>query len=185
MLLRSYPRSFREEFGEDLVSLFDDLTVGRGRAAAWWICGIDLLVTLPRLHLERIMNHTQTTSVINWTIALLTTAGAASLLTGAYPGALLLLVAGAFGVSHRGSLARAVRVPDSGLRRRRFVTAAVLATVFVICYLLFLVTVGDTWNGGETALALTGTTSMIGSGVYLVAGLLTPRSPGVTAVSTP
>ncbi|HUH07663.1 MAG TPA: hypothetical protein VML96_07640, partial [Egibacteraceae bacterium] len=54
---------------------------------------------------------------------------------------------------------------------------AVLTAVFVASYLTFLAVIGHTWTGRDTMLAVAGTLSMIGALVYLVAGLLTPRSP--------
>ena len=37
----------------------------QGRAKPWRICVLDLLVTLPRMHLERIMKPTNTTTVVS------------------------------------------------------------------------------------------------------------------------
>ena len=174
-LLRLYPRAFRDEFGEDLVQLLDDLKADRGLGTAWRICALDLLVTVPRLHLERGMNPTRTTTTICWTIALLAAGGAASILTGEYPGMLLFVAAAALAVAQRSRLAQALRVPDTALRNRRLRTAALLGAGFVVSYVVFVATIGDSWTGRETVLALAGTASMIGAVVYLVAGLLTRR----------
>ena len=170
-----YPRDFRVEFGDDLIQLLDDLEADRGRSGAWRICALDLLVTLPRMHLERVMKPSNTTTTISWSIVLLAAGGAASILTGLYPGALLLVAAAVLAVAQRSSLARAIRVPDTALRHRRLRIAAVLAAVFIACYGVFLATIGDAWTGRETVLALIGTANMIGAGGYLIAGLLTPR----------
>lgn len=175
ILLHLYPRAFRDDFGDDLVQLLDDLRAHKGRARSWRICALDLLVTVPQMHLERVMKPTSTTTTITWTIALLAAGGAASILTGLYPGALLLVVALALAVGQRSRLARAIRIPDKALRHRRLRTATVLALVFVGCYGVFLATIGETWTGRETVLAVIGTASMIGAGGYLIAGLLTPR----------
>jgi hypothetical protein len=174
-LLRLYPRTFRHAFADDLVTMLEDLVTNKGRLHAWRICALDLLVTVPRMHLERAMNPSHTTTTITFGIALLAAAGAASILTGLYPGALLLAAAVALGVAQRSALARAIRVPDTAVRHRRLRTAAVLAVSFVACYVVFLLTIGDEWTGRETILAVVGTASMIGAGGYLIAGLATPR----------
>ena len=50
--VRLYPRGFREEYGDDLVALAEDMRhdLGRPRAAVRLAC--DLLVSLPARHLE-------------------------------------------------------------------------------------------------------------------------------------
>lgn len=174
-LLRLYPRDFRHDFADDLVMMLEDLVANQGRAHAWRICTLDLLVTIPRMHLERAMNPSHTTTTITFGIALLAAAGVASILTGLYPGALLLAAAGALAVAQRSALARAIRVPDTAVRHRRLRTAAVLAVSFIACYVVFLLTIGDEWTARETVLAIVGTASMIGAGGYLIAGLATPR----------
>lgn len=174
-LVRLYPRDFRRDFGDDLVALLDDLRADRGRARAWRICALDLLVTLPRMHLERIMNPHRTTTAITWVIVLLAVAGTASFVTGVLPGALLLVAAAVLGVTQRSALARAIRTPDTTLRRRRLRTAAGLAIVFVACYGVYLVSIGDEWTIRETILAVVGTLSMFGAAGYLVVGLATPK----------
>ena len=112
-------------------------------------------------------------------IALLAAGGVLSLLTGLYPGLLLLLVAIGLGVAQRSRLARAVRTPDTDLRRRRLRTGAILGATFVATYTLYILTIGDHWTIRETILAIVGNLAMFGSIGYLVAGLLTPRSASV------
>lgn len=173
-LVRLYPRELRREFGDDLVALHDDLTGDRGRTRAWRICALDLLVTLPRMHLERIMAPHRTSTAITWAIVLLAVAGAAAFVTGLHPGALLFVAAVVLGVTQRSALTRAIRTPDTTLRHRRLRTAAVLAIVFVACYGVYLVSIGDEWTIRETVLAVVGTLSMFGAAGYLVVGLATP-----------
>lgn len=168
------PRAFREEYGEDMAALFDDLVADRGRSAAWAIAVVDLLVTLPRNHLERLMNHRSSTATINATIIGLTIAGLGSILVGLYPGVLLLGVAAALAIGQRSALARAMRSPDRASRTRRLRTAAVLGLVFVGCYATFVTVIGEEWTGRETVLAVIGTASMIGAVAYLIAGIATP-----------
>jgi hypothetical protein len=182
-LLWLYPRTFRHKYGDDLVQIFDDLATERGAGAAWRRALVDLLVTVPLYRLERVMDQQASTTILNWTICLLAAAGVVSFLVGLYPGVLLVVAALALGIARRGDLARAIRVPDRGLRRRRLRTAATLAAVFVACYVLFLILIGDTWTGRETVLAVVGIISMVGSVVYLIAGLLTPRTSGDVRVA--
>ena len=100
-----------------------------------------------------------------------------SLLTGVYPGILFFAVAAVLALAQRSTLARALRVPNSNLRRRRLQTAAVLGALFVALYVVYLATIGDTWTTRETVLASVGTLSMFGAVGFLIAGLLTPRTP--------
>jgi hypothetical protein len=127
------------------------------------------------MHLERIMKPSNTTTAITWSIGLLAVGGAASFLTGLYSGLLLLVAAAALALAQRSSLAGAIRVPDTALRHRGLRTAAALAGVFIASCGVFLATIGDTWTGREAAVALVGTACMIGVGICLLAGLLTPR----------
>src|SRR6201982_2029051 len=43
MLLRLYPRPFRERFGEGMAQTFHDLCRGR-RGARWGVCGLSLWI---------------------------------------------------------------------------------------------------------------------------------------------
>jgi peptidoglycan/LPS O-acetylase OafA/YrhL len=180
-MVRLYPPRFRAEYGEDLAAFFDELIEERGRAVAWRICIVDLLVTLPRMHLERIMNPTRTPTALTWTIVLLAAGGVVSILTGIYPGAVLLVVAAVLGTAQRSALAQAVRVPSTEVRRRRFRSAALLASACIACYVVFLATIGDSWTGRETVLAVVGSTCMVAAVGYFVTALLTPRSPRLSA----
>jgi hypothetical protein len=177
-LVKLYPRQFRDEYDDDLAQAFRELVTERGAGAAWRRALIDLLVTVPLYRLETVMNRQASSKTLTLTIGLLGAGGFASLLVGIYPGVLLVVAAISLGIVRRSDLARAIRVPDPQLRRRRLLTASALAAVFVACYALFLAVIGESWNGRATVLALVGSISMIGSVVYLIAGLLTPRHPG-------
>lgn len=178
-LVRLYPRQFRGDYGDDLVQHFADLVTDRGARAAWARTSLDLTITIPRYHLERIMNDQRSTIALNIIIVLLATGGITSLLVDAWLSPLLLVAAGALAVTQRSTLARALRVPDSNLRRRRLLTAAVLGVIFVTSYATY-----DrvAWPGGEWSLAMTllivvGIPAMFGGIGFLIAGLLTPRTP--------
>jgi hypothetical protein len=178
--VRLYPGRFRRDYSDDLVQHFDDLVADRGARAAWARTSLDLTLTIPRYHLERIMNDQRSNIALNITIGVLATAGLASLMTDLYPGVIgmvLFVAAVALAVTQRSTLARALRVPDSRLRHRRLRIGAILAGVFVTSYVVYLATIGDSWTSTSTVLTIIGTLAMFGAIGFLVAGLLTPRTP--------
>lgn len=176
-LVRLYPREFRLGYGDDLVQHFADLVTDRGARAAWTRTGIDLIVTIPRYRLERIMTEQHSATTLNVVLTLLATGGVVGVLTGFYPGIVLFAAAAALAVAQRSTLARAIRTPDSNRRRRRLGIAAVLGVIFVSSYVAFYVLIGDSWTIRETLLALVGVPAMFGGIVFFIAGLLTPRTP--------
>jgi hypothetical protein len=175
-LVRLYPREFRQEFGDDVVQHFDDLVAERGLRVAYGRTALDLAVTLPRYRLETIMNERHSATTISIVVGSLAAAGVAGVLTGIYPGALLLVVAVVVAVTQRSAIARALRAPDADRRRHRLHTAAVLAVVCVTSYVVYLMVIGDTWTTRETVLAIIGNAAMIGAVGFLAAGLLTPKT---------
>lgn len=175
-LLRLYPPSFRRRYGADLVQHFSDLVADRGVRAAWARTSVDLLVTVPRYRVENVMNDQHSTAVLGVAIGVFAVVGVLSLLTGVYPGLVLLAVAVAIAAGRRAELARALRTPDSNLRRRRLRTAAVLAVIFGVTYTAYMMLIGDEWTVRETLLAGVGTPAMFGAVGFGIAGLLTPKS---------
>jgi hypothetical protein len=185
-LLRLYPKPFRAQYGDDLVQQLADLITDRGARAAWARVSLDLIVTVPRYRLESVMNEQHSETVVKVVITLLAAGGVVGLLTDFYPGIVPLVVALAFGIGQRSTLSKAIRTPDSNRRRRRLVTGGILAVVFVGCYVAFDLLIGESWTIRETLLSLVGIPAMFGAIVYLIAGLLTPRSPHSNpSVSTP
>jgi hypothetical protein len=182
-LVGLYPRSFRNEYGADLLQLFDDLVADAGPRAAWSRTALDLLLTLPRYRLETVMNERRSATTITVLTAGLAVAGIAAPLVGLYPGAVLLVVAAVMAVGQRSALAQALRAPSVQRRRRRLLTAAVLAAVTVGSYLLFLAVIGDRWTARDTVIAVVGNAAMLGSIGYLISGLLTPRAPASAGTS--
>ena len=176
-LVRLYPSSFRGHYGDDLVQHFADLVADRGARAAWTRTGVDLIVTVPRYRLESIMNEQHSATSLNVAITLLVAGGVMSILTGQYPGMVLLAGALALAVAQRSTLARAIRTPDSNRRRRRLGTAAVLTLVFLASIVSLFSASKDRWAGGEQMLIAIGVPAMVGAIVFLIAGLLTPRTP--------
>lgn len=177
-LVRLYPRDFRLGYGDDLVQHFADLVTDRGRRAAWTRTGIDLIVTVPRYRLECVMTEQHTATTLNVAITLLASAGVLSVLTGLYPGAVLLVVAVGVAIAQRSTLARAVRIPDSNRRRRRLGTAAILALVSVATIVSYVRAVGDEDVSGASLVIhnAIGVPAMVGAIVFLIAGLLTPKA---------
>ena len=177
-LVRLYPRAFRHEYGEDLVAHYADLVADRGARAARARTALDLAITIPRYHLEHVMTEQHSATALSVVIGLFAAGGLASLLTGLGPGMLLFVVAVVLAVAQRSTLARALRVPDTNLRRRRLRTAAVLGAIFVTSYVTYSLLIGDTWTVRDTVLAVVGTLAMFGAVGFLVAGLATRRMPG-------
>ena len=115
-----YPREFRHHYRDDLLQHHADLTRDRGRVAAWSRTGLDLIITIPRYHLETAMNPRHTTTALNAVVATLAIAGLMAIVAvDSYIGAALLAVAVVLAVSQRSQLARAIRVRDSDRRRHR------------------------------------------------------------------
>ena len=171
-----YPPAFRRHYGEDLVQHFDDLVVDRGRRGACLRTGLDLVITVPLYRLERLMSPQHSATALVVVISLVAAAGVLSVLTGLYPGLVLLGVALVLGVARRSTLAQALRTPVVGLRRRRLTISAVLAVVFVLSFVVYSMVIGDHWTMRETILAGVGTLAMIGAPIFLVVGLLTPKA---------
>ena len=175
-LVRLYPSTFRQEYGDDLVAHYADLVDDRGARAARARTALDLAITIPRYRLEHVMTEQHSATALTVLIGLFAAGGLLSLLTGVGPGLILFVVAAVIAVAQRSALARALRVPNSNLRRRRLQTAAVLGAIFVTSYAIYSLVIGDTWTFRDTVLATVGTLAMFGAIGFLVAGLLTPRT---------
>lgn len=55
--------------------------------------------------------------------------------------------------------------------------------MFAASYITFELTVGDSWTITDTLLALVGVPAMIGAPLFLLAGLLTRRTPRTSAAA--
>ena len=175
-LVRLYPSQFRRDYGDDLVQHFADLVTDRGAQAAWARTSLDLTITIPRYRLEQLMNQHQSTTALYLTVGLLSLGGVAMLTLDNQIGIVVLIAGLVLGLTQRSALAASLRVPDSSLRRKRLRTAAVLGVTFALSYVTFVLTVGDSWTTTDTLLALIGTPAMIAAPLFLIAGLLTPRT---------
>jgi hypothetical protein len=176
-LVRLYPGAFRREYGDDLVAHYADLVADRGARAARTRTALDLAITIPRYHLEYVMTEQHSTAILGVVIGLFAAGGVASIMTDVGPGAILFVIAALLAVTQRSALARAIRVPDSNLRRRRLWSAAILGATFVVASVIYILTVGATWSTSDTLLAIIGNAALLGAIGYLIAGLLTPRTP--------
>lgn len=184
VLVNLYPASFRREYGEDMVALFEDLVADRGTAAATIRTGVDLLVTVPRYHLEAVMTTSHAAAAHTATLAALPILGVSALMMDLpwWVGATLILAGAALLLANGGRLARSIRTPDSSRRTQRLRMAAVGAAIFTACVLGFLVvTSGETASTlGLLGTALPGVAALVASVGYLLAGLATPRTRTTT-----
>jgi hypothetical protein len=175
-----YPRTFRHRYRDDLIQHHADLTRERGRAAAWSRSGLDLIVTIPRYHLETAMNPHHTTNALNVIVAALGIAGLMAIVAvDSYIGVALLAVAAVIAISQRSQLARAIRVHDSDRRRHRLKMAGIFAVIAVADVAIGLADLADDESWGLKAV-IYGAISYIAAGAticYLIAGLLTRKSP--------
>jgi len=187
-LLRLYPREFRLHYGDDLVQTFHDILTDRGARTACTRTGLDLILTVPRYHLERIMTEDRSNTTLSISIALLAAGGVAVTFLGALPGIALIAVAAIFAIAQRSHLARALHVSNSNSnsirRRQRFLISAVLAASAVVSFRAF---VGDPapWAAKDTVLYIIFHAALVGTPAFFIAGLLTFRRPtGVTGSAT-
>jgi hypothetical protein len=95
------------------VQQFTDLVRDRGVRAAWARTCVDLIVTVPRYRLERVMNEQHSLITVNIGITLLALGGVVGWVTDLYPGMVLFVAAVALGVAQRSTLSQAIRTPDS------------------------------------------------------------------------
>lgn len=175
-----YPREFRRRYRDDLIQYHADLTRDRGRAAAWFRSGLDLIVTIPRYNLETAMTPRHTTSALNAIVAALGIAGLMAVVAVySYIGAALLAVAAVLAVSQRSQIARSIRVRDSDRRRHRLKMAASFALVTVADVAIASADLPNDYSWGTKAV-IYGVVSFAAAGAticFLIAGLLTRKSP--------
>ncbi len=175
-----YPRQFRVHYRDDLIQHHADLVRSRGRFAAWVRTGLDLVITVPRYHLETTMNQRHATNTLNATVAALVVAGLmAIIIVDSYVGAVLLALAAIIGVTQRSNLAQALRVSDSDRRHHRFKMAAFFALVAAADTAIGFADLAndDSWG---TRAVIYGAISYAAGGAaicYLIAGILTRKTP--------
>jgi len=187
-LVRCYPRSFRHEYGDDLVTHFTEMVDHRGPGRAWRRTTLDLVVTVPRYRLEAVMNPRRSSAALFTLVTVLALAGVLSILVGLYPGIVLLAIAVVVAVTQRSRLAQSTRPPDPERRHRLLRAAGALGTACVVSTAAFWIelSVTENWHGGKLAAynAVFFLTS-IGAVTCLIAALRTPRTRRQPAVSRP
>jgi hypothetical protein len=177
-LLRLYPRDFRDRYQDDLVQALTDLSAELGPGRAWRRVILDLVVTVPRYRMEKIMKESQSPAALTWAIVIMACAGFLSVFIGLLPGVLLLPLAAVVAITQRSKLAQSMDVVDGGLlRRRRLRIAAVLAGSLPVIYLVSLPILGDEWGADAVVAFGLWTAVLIVAVFYLVTGLLTPQAP--------
>lgn len=182
LLLRLYPRAFREEFSGDLVQMFGDLTRRDGRTRAWLRCVVDTAVSVPRLRLEAVMQPPAVPPALALCCLTIAAAGVATLGLGAAVGLPLLLVAAVIALSQRTRLARALAAAPPA-RQHRLRLAALLAAGFVATAASWMVQVrggGDLSNANVLAHNVLGLTFLAGALGCLAASLTAPAAPGAS-----
>ena len=178
--LALYPADFRDEYGDDMVLLYDDLIAEHGALPATRRAAIDLIVTLPRYRLESAMTDSRITQVLTWGLSLLVLAGISAPLYGVlWLAPIALGLAVIVGAANHHRLATAIRQPSSATRTSRFRVAAICAVLAVgaIGAWMAVLANGEVSTLGLVLPSLVGTAAMIGALGFLAAGLLTPRHP--------
>lgn len=173
-----YPRSFRDEHGDDLVHFFEDLRSDRGTARAWARTAADLAITVPRYRLEHAMTDSRReAALITVTTALLAAAGITLLMVGLGPLLPLALLAAAVAgaLTLRRTIANSSKAPQR--RRYRLTSTLVLAVVFVAALASYLLDIRDDHITDSSLLAhgLIGMLTLAGATVTLIATLARPH----------
>jgi hypothetical protein len=180
-----YPREFRNRYRDDLIQHHADLTHSRGRASAWLRTGLDLIITIPRYHLETAMNPRHATNTLNAIIATLAIAGLmATVAVYSRIGPVLLAGAALLALSQRTQLARSIRVYDTDRRHRRLKLAKTFAAIAVADTVIGFADLANEESWGTKAVIYNVIFyAAAGAAIcYLIAGLLTRKgSHGVTA----
>ena len=174
-----YPAEFRHEFGADMLLHFDDLIVNRGAVVATTRTSVDLVVTVPRYHLEAVMNTSSVDRMLGTVVVALPVLGVSSILFGSpWAGAALIGAGVILALASRGRLARSIRTAPPSQRARRLRGSAVSFAVLVTAYIGFVVVTSDEPVSmlGLLVTTLIGVAALGGAAALLVAGLLTPKS---------
>jgi len=182
-----YPKAFRDRYRDDLAQAHADLVAELGPTRAWGRTGLDLLVTAPRYRLETLMNNRNSNTALNVVIGtLVVLAAGVSLDIGIMFALIPLALAAILAIAQRTNLARSLRAPETSRRRRRLITSATLAVLSVLVVVVFILDIGrdDEWGGRAVVYNLLFTVTAMGAIIYLIAGLLTTKSPPERSVQT-
>lgn len=177
-----YPRSFRKQYGSDLVQAFGDLVRQRGVASTWTRTCIDLAVTVPRYHMEALMRRHVSSSALTGLALALGLAGVAGLAFGGVAALPILAIAAVLAVTQRSALAQALVVPPDH-RQARLRVAGALAVVFAASIGSWMYHLNHYDTIGDTTLLLhnlVGLVALLGAIGFGVAGLLSRQPPSTT-----
>jgi hypothetical protein len=176
-LLLLYPRAFRDRYGDDLVQTLTGLSGELGPRRAWRRVTLDLVVTVPRYRMETLMKEEHRSTFLTFAITLMACAGIISVFIGFYPGVLLLPFAAVVAITQRSKLARSMdAVNGTRLRRKRLITAAVLALLLVVMYVVIPFLLGDHWGVDAIVAFSLWFVVLIAAVSYFIAGITTPKS---------
>jgi len=181
-LLLLYPRDFRDRYGDDLVQSLTDLSGELGPRRAWRRAALDLVVTVPRYRMETLMKEEHRSTFLTVAILLMACAGIVfPLVTGWSWGlfvSVLLWGAAAFvAITQRSKLARSMdAVNGTRLRRKRLATAAVLALLLAVMYVVIPYLLGDHWGVDAIVAFSLWFVVLIAAISYFIAGITTPKA---------
>lgn len=181
-LLLLYPRDFRDRYGDDLVQNLTDLSGELGPRRAWRRATLDLVVTVPRYRMETLMKEAHRSTFLTLAITLTACAGIVLLLVdggpwGLFVSVLLWAVAAVVAITQRSKLARSMdSVDGTRLRRKRLSTAAALALLLLVMYVVIPYLLGDHWGTDAVVAFSLWFAVLIASICYFIAGITTPKS---------
>jgi hypothetical protein len=130
-----YPKSFRAEYGGDLVATFTEQLADDGVARTWLSTFRDLVVTIPSQHLEARMNrpNPQTVAVIATTVTVAALVLAVAAGTGPLVGVFLLIAVAALVVGTLGwKAARPAGLIVSNRWRTFLIVGVALLTAVIV-----------------------------------------------------
>ncbi len=134
-LISAYPRAFRENYREDLVSTFTLQLDALGATRCWLRALTDLAVTVPAQHLEAQMKHPSTTRVSTASLALAIGTFIAAAVTGTSIYGLIFLTTGAIAVViavlSRKAARPAIKLEDSRSWKKYLASGSVLLVVLI------------------------------------------------------
>ncbi len=177
-LCRSYPRAFRDLYGEDLAAVFV-LQLGElGPVRCWHRTLRDLAVTVPSQHLEQHMNQPSSTQIVGGCLALAVGATVAAVVTGTSVYGLVFLLVAAAAAATAAMSRRAVK-PVIALERSSTWKKFLAIGVALLAVIIVLINLPGTKNQELSSAAwslmmmsLLTSFTLIGAGVVLGASQL-------------
>lgn len=163
-LLRLYPPAFRTKYGSEMRLTFDELLDEHGRAEAWRRALTDVLVTVPPLRMEPLMQSPASHLLLPVLLTVGAIASVAFVMAGALAGAIAAiaaLVVATLMSWQRTKVIQGLQPGPSSRSRRRVATAS--GIVFIVAVASYLYDIGDGAISGTslTAHNVVGMTSMI------------------------